>query len=47
MQNLVRQALYYNFDHYHAEGKGAFKNADHVLKAHISMSSLLLRRAFV
>jgi hypothetical protein len=35
LQNLLRQALYYNFDYYHALGNGAFKNDDHILQLHV------------
>ncbi|MCJ1332214.1 hypothetical protein MMC10_008906 [Thelotrema lepadinum] len=34
--NLLRQSLYYNFEHYHQQGKGAFKNEDSVLKDHVT-----------
>ena len=33
--NLLRQSLYYNFEYYHALKKGAFKNEDGVLHAHV------------
>lgn len=33
--NLLRQSLYYNFEHYHSLKKGAFKNDDGVLYAHV------------
>lgn len=38
--NIVRQALYWNYDYYHALGQGAFKNDDNILQKHISMSKL-------
>jgi hypothetical protein len=34
-QNLLRQALWYNFDYYHALGKGAFKNEDRIVQLHV------------
>ncbi|KAL0254457.1 hypothetical protein SLS55_009932 [Diplodia seriata] len=34
--NLLRQSLYYNYDHYHSAGKGAFSNADHIVRKHVS-----------
>lgn len=39
--NLMRQSLKYNFDYYKAQGKGAFKNEDHIVKVHISKYSQL------
>lgn len=38
--NLLRQALYYNFDYYHDKGEGAFKNDDRILMVHVSMYPL-------
>ena len=35
---MLRQGLYYNYEHYHKLGKGAFKNDDHILQLHISES---------
>ncbi|KIM93703.1 hypothetical protein OIDMADRAFT_137397 [Oidiodendron maius Zn] len=35
--NLLRQALYYNFDYYHEKGEGAFKNDDRILMAHVNI----------
>jgi len=34
--NLVRQALWYNFEYYHAKGQGAFINDDNILRHHVS-----------
>ncbi|KAJ9152067.1 Tat pathway signal sequence [Pleurostoma richardsiae] len=34
--NLLRQALFFNYDYYKALGGGAFKNEDYVLQAHIT-----------
>lgn len=42
--NLLRQSLYYNFDHYHAIGKGAFKNNDRILKLHVTHCLDILRQ---
>jgi hypothetical protein len=36
LQNLVRQALYYNFEYYQGLGKGAFKNDAEILRFHVS-----------
>lgn len=37
--NLLRKSLYYNFDHYHELGEGAFKNDDIILRFHVCMST--------
>ncbi|KEF63821.1 uncharacterized protein A1O9_01799 [Exophiala aquamarina CBS 119918] len=42
--NLLRQALWYNFDYYHALGKGAFKNDDRILQLHVSHCLDILRQ---
>jgi len=42
--NLLRKSSYYNFAHYHALGKGAFKNDDRVLKYHVSHCLDVLRQ---
>ncbi|KIW09900.1 hypothetical protein PV08_11676 [Exophiala spinifera] len=42
--NLLRQALYYNFDYYHALKQGAFKNDDNILKKHVSHCLDILRQ---
>jgi len=42
--NLLRQSLYYNFDYYHALGKGAFQNNDVVLKNHVTHCLDILRQ---
>ncbi|KAH7379735.1 tat pathway signal sequence [Cadophora sp. MPI-SDFR-AT-0126] len=34
--NLLRQALYFNFDYYHSLGKGAFSNKDEILRFHVT-----------
>ncbi|KAK0114334.1 hypothetical protein ONS95_013826 [Cadophora gregata] len=34
--NLLRQALYFNFDYYHKLGKGAFSNKDEILRFHVT-----------
>ena len=36
--NLLRQALYFNFDYYHDLGEGAFSNKDEILRFHVSKS---------
>jgi hypothetical protein len=35
VQNLLRQALWYNFEYYHALGNGAFKNDDRIVQLHV------------
>ncbi|OBT95655.1 hypothetical protein VE01_05884 [Pseudogymnoascus verrucosus] len=42
--NLLRQALYYNYDYYHALGQGAFSNADHVVRFHVTHCLDILRQ---
>lgn len=44
--NLLRKSLYYNFEHYHALGEGAFKNDDTILKFHISEFTLFSSPTF-
>lgn len=34
--NLVRQALYYNYDYYHEKKTGAFVNDDNIVRHHVS-----------
>lgn len=34
--NLLRQALYFNFNYYHDLGEGAFSNKDDILRLHVS-----------
>lgn len=36
VQNLLRQTLHYNYDHYRDLGTGAFKNNEFVVKRHVS-----------
>lgn len=36
--NLLRQALYYNYDYYHSRGKVAFSDPEDVQRWHVSMS---------
>lgn len=31
----MRQALYYNYDYYHARGEGAFTNEDNIVRYHV------------
>ncbi|KAH8422512.1 uncharacterized protein LDX57_000266 [Aspergillus melleus] len=33
--NLLRQSLYYNYDYYHKQGHGAFKNDDFIVRRHV------------
>ena len=40
LQNLLRKSLYYNYDHYHAMGKGPFANSDDIVRYHVCMFSL-------
>lgn len=35
IQNLVRKALYYNYQYYKDMGMHAFKNDDNILKLHV------------
>lgn len=42
--NVLRQALYYNFDYYSKKGDGAFKNEPHVVKMHVSHCLDILRQ---
>lgn len=35
MQNLVRKALYYNYDYYKGMGTHAFANDDSIVKLHV------------
>jgi hypothetical protein len=42
-QNLLRKALYYNYDYYHALGRGAFVNEDQIVKSHVSKYNLTSR----
>lgn len=36
MQNLVRQALYFNYDRYKEIGHHAWKNEERILRLHVS-----------
>ncbi|RMD43379.1 hypothetical protein DV735_g1695, partial [Chaetothyriales sp. CBS 134920] len=42
--NLLRQALYYNFDYYHAKGEGPFRNNDVILRYHVTHCLDILRQ---
>ncbi|KAK0653337.1 Cyclochlorotine biosynthesis protein O [Lasiodiplodia hormozganensis] len=42
--NLLRQTLYYNYDYYRNEGKGAFLNADHIVRKHVSHCLDIIRQ---
>lgn len=42
--NLVRQSLFYNIDHYRAQGKGAFVNDDRIVKYHVSHCLDIIRQ---
>ena len=33
--NLVRQAVWFNYDYYKAQGGGPFKNEDNILRKHV------------
>lgn len=35
-QNLLRQALVWNFEYYHSRGEGAFQNDDAIVEKHVS-----------
>ncbi|KAL4868448.1 hypothetical protein BDV12DRAFT_185958 [Aspergillus spectabilis] len=42
--NLLRQSLYYNYDYYHAQGTGAFKNDDFIIRKHVSHCLDIIRQ---
>ncbi|CAK1359242.1 hypothetical protein CB0940_05480 [Cercospora beticola] len=42
--NLLRQALHWNFDYYHARAEGAFLNEDFILKKHVTHCLDILRQ---
>jgi len=42
--NLLRKALYYNYDYYHKLGDGAFKNEDHIVRYHVTHCLDILRQ---
>ncbi|KAL3466918.1 hypothetical protein BJX64DRAFT_284070 [Aspergillus heterothallicus] len=42
--NLLRQSLYYNYDHYKSQGLGAFKNNDFIVQKHVSHCLDILRQ---
>ncbi|QSZ36262.1 hypothetical protein DSL72_007388 [Monilinia vaccinii-corymbosi] len=42
--NLVRQSLYYNYDYYHKQGKGAFANDDTIVQYHVSHCLDIIRQ---
>ncbi|KFY67880.1 hypothetical protein V496_01370 [Pseudogymnoascus sp. VKM F-4515 (FW-2607)] len=42
--NLLRKSLYYNFEHYHSLGLGAFKNDDYILRLHVTHCLDILRQ---
>ncbi|KAF9889812.1 hypothetical protein FE257_006902 [Aspergillus nanangensis] len=42
--NLLRKSLYYNYDHYHEMGEGAFSNNDYVVRRHVSHCLDILRQ---
>lgn len=43
-QNLLRQSLWFNYDYYHGQGKGAFVNEDKILKLHVTHCLDILRQ---
>ncbi|PKY02318.1 hypothetical protein P168DRAFT_257591 [Aspergillus campestris IBT 28561] len=42
--NLLRQALYYNYEYYRARGDGAFKNEEYIVRKHVSHCLDILRQ---
>lgn len=36
IQNLLRQALYWNYEFYRARGEGAFRNNEEIVEKHVS-----------
>ncbi|KAJ0419645.1 hypothetical protein BJY00DRAFT_302040 [Aspergillus carlsbadensis] len=45
--NLLRQSLYYNYDYYHAQGTGAFKNDDFIVRKHVSHCLDIIRQQLI
>lgn len=45
--NLLRQALFWNYEYYSAQGNGAFKNEPKVLKQHVSHCVDTLRQVIM
>ncbi|KAH8598700.1 hypothetical protein B0O99DRAFT_505716 [Bisporella sp. PMI_857] len=45
--NLVRQALYYNYDYYHSRGQGAFTNDDNIVRHHVSHCLDIIRQQLI
>ncbi|KAF2198139.1 hypothetical protein GQ43DRAFT_337235, partial [Delitschia confertaspora ATCC 74209] len=42
--DLMRKALWWNYDHYHAKGEGAFINSDYVVKYHVTHCMDIIRQ---
>ncbi|KAL4912982.1 tat pathway signal sequence [Aspergillus aurantiobrunneus] len=42
--NLLRQSLYYNYEYYRAQGVGAFKNGDFIVRRHVSHCLDIIRQ---
>ncbi|KAH8683158.1 hypothetical protein BGZ60DRAFT_367591 [Tricladium varicosporioides] len=42
--NLLRQSLYFNYDHYHKQGKGAFVNEDNIVRLHVTHCLDIIRQ---
>ncbi|RMZ92008.1 hypothetical protein DV736_g730, partial [Chaetothyriales sp. CBS 134916] len=42
--NLLRQALYLNYDYYHAKGEGPFRNNDTILQYHVTHCLDIIRQ---
>ncbi|KAF4618389.1 hypothetical protein G7Y89_g14912 [Cudoniella acicularis] len=42
--NLLRQTLYFNYDYYHKQGKGAFVNEDHIVRYHVTHCLDIIRQ---
>ncbi|GAB7345445.1 hypothetical protein MBLNU457_3777t1 [Dothideomycetes sp. NU457] len=42
--NLLRQALWFNYDYYHERGEGAFRNNDFVLQRHVTHCLDIIRQ---
>ncbi|RDL32125.1 Uncharacterized protein BP5553_09527 [Venustampulla echinocandica] len=42
--DLLRQALYFNYDYYHARGNGAFKNKDNIVRFHVTHCLDIIRQ---
>jgi len=42
--NVLRQGLWFNFDHYQAQGRGPFANGDYILRKHVTHCLDIIRQ---